>query len=205
MYTRPAMPGARDNAMPSSPSPTDQHQPDDNHELHWGDPATTGEPKLEKLSGAVVTTRFGISLSIVGVALSCFAMLIYCLVVLGRTVYHAFFETSYDMDGAKHLAVELIELTDFFLLGMVLYVVALGMFQLFINPDIPVPDWMRVGSLNDLKSQVINVVVVLLVVTFLASVITWNGDQSVIYFGAALAFVIIAVSVYTYVHNKTEH
>ena len=58
---------------------------------------------------------------------------------------------------------------------------------------------------DDLKSQIINVVVVLLVVTFLASVITWNGDESVIYFGGALGFVIISVSVYTLIHNRAEH
>ena len=150
-------------------------------------------------------TRFGIALSILGMAISCFVLLVYCLVVLAKTISHAFTETSFNIDGAEHLAVELIELTDFFLLGMVLYVVALGMYQLFIKPDIPVPDWMRVSSLNDLKSQIINVVVVLLVVTFLATVITWNGDQNVIYFGGALGIVIVSVSVYTLIHNRAEH
>ena len=189
----------------TDPSHPPAAQPDENHQLHWGDPPMEEEDHLSRLSTTVVTSRFGIALSIIGVAISCFAMLVYCLVVLAKTIYHAFAETSFDMDGAKHLAVELIELTDFFLLGMVLYVVALGMYQLFINPNIPVPDWMRVGSLNDLKSQIINVVVVLLVVTFLASVINWNGDRNVIYFGAALSMVIVAVSVYTLIHGRDEH
>ncbi len=180
-------------------------QPGANEILHWGAPTAADDSVLGLFSRIVVMTRFGITVSIVGVAISCFALLTYCFIVLARTIYHAFTDTAFDLDGAEHLAVELIELTDFFLLGMVLYVVALGMFQLFIKPDIPVPGWMRVSSLNDLKSQIINVVVVLLVVTFLASVITWNGDESVIYFGGALGFVIISVSVYTLIHNRAEH
>ena len=180
-------------------------EPGERETLHWGDADASTTPPPGAVSRIVVMTRFGISLSVVGVAISCFALLIYCLIVLARTIYHAFTDTSFDIDGAEHLAVELIELTDFFLLGMVLYVVALGMYQLFINPDIPVPGWMRVNSLNDLKSQILNVVVVLLVVTFLASVITWNGDDSVIYFGGAVGIVIISVSVYTLIHNRAEH
>lgn len=179
--------------------------PDADETLHWGAPNASDDTMLGHFSRIVLLTRFGISLSIVGVAISCFVLLIYCLIVLARTIYHAFTDTGFDLEGAEHLAVELIELTDFFLLGMVLYVVALGMYQLFIKPDIPVPGWMRVSSLNDLKSQIINVVVVLLVVTFLASVITWNGDDSVIYFGGALGIVIISVSVYTLIHNRAEH
>lgn len=179
--------------------------PDADETLNWGAPSAADDSVLGLFSRIVVMTRFGITVSIVGVAISCFALLIYCFIVLARTIYHAFTDTAFDLDGAEYLAVELIELTDFFLLGMVLYVVAIGMFQLFIKPDIPVPGWMRVNSLNDLKSQIINVVVVLLVVTFLASVITWNGDDSVIYFGGALGIVIISVSVYTLIHNRAEH
>jgi uncharacterized membrane protein YqhA len=180
------------------PSPPDRNapQPDEDHELRWADHSQESPAAFHKLSGLVVTSRFGIVLSILGVAISCFVMLIYCLVVLGKTIYHAFAETSFDMNGAKHLAVELIELTDFFLLGMVLYVVSIGMYQLFINPDVPVPGWMHVNSLNDLKTQFLNVIVVLLAVTFLGSII---------YSGGALSAIIIALSLYAFMHGRDEH
>lgn len=152
-------------------------------------------------SRIVVMSRFGILLSIVGVAISAFVLLIYCLVVLVGSILNAFTDTSFDVDGARHLAVELIELTDFFLLGMVLYVVSIGMYQLFVDPDLPVAGWMRVTSLDDLKTHILNVIVVLLVVTFLASAITWTGGQDIIYLGAVVSAVILAVSLYTFVHR----
>lgn len=141
-------------------------------------------------SRLVVTTRFGILFSIVGVAISGFVLLVHGLMVMARSILEAFTEASFDMDGARHLAVELIELTDFFLLGMVLYVVSIDMFQLFVDPDLPMAGWRRVTSLDDLKTQILNVIVVLLVVTFLASGITWSGGRDVVYFGAAVSAVI---------------
>jgi uncharacterized membrane protein YqhA len=138
------------------------------------------------------------------VALACFSLLAYSLVVLVKAVYQAFSEATFNIDGVKHFAVDLIELTDFFLLGTVLYVVAIGMYQLFIDPAIPVPAWMRVNNLNELKSQIINVIIVLLAVTFLGDVVDWDGETDVVYLGGALSAVIVALSLYTFVH-RDEH
>ena len=182
------------NHQPAEPAERDQTR-------QWGATGRLSGP-LDVPSRLVVTTRYGIVLSIAGVAISSLVLLVYCLLVMARTIIDAFTETPIDMDGARHLAVELIELTDFFLLGMVLYVVAIGMYQLFVDPDLPVAGWMRVRSLDDLKTQILNVIVVLLVVTFLATAITWSGGRDVIYFGAAVSAVILSVSIYTFVHRR---
>ena len=68
----------------------------------------------------------------------------------------------YQLEGVKHLAVELIELTDFFLLGMVLYVVGFGMYELFIDPNVEAARGCGSPVLDELKSQIVNVIVVLL-------------------------------------------
>ena len=44
------------------------------------------------------------------------------------------------------------------LLGTVLYIVSLGLYQLFIDHSLPVPRWLRVDDLADLKRDLINVV-----------------------------------------------
>jgi uncharacterized membrane protein YqhA len=158
-------------------------------------------PKLAVLAG---TSRFGIALAIVGVTIASLAMFLFSMAVLVKAIYHAFVESSYDLSAAQHLAVELIEMTDMFLLGMVLYVVAIGMYQLFIDDQLPVPGWMQVHSLNQLKTQIINVVVVLLVVTFLGDAIIWEDGVEILYFGGAVATVVIAVSVFSWVHAKID-
>lgn len=170
-----------------------------------GSSQSADEPPDPGFGRFVSMTRFSIGLAIFGVFVSSFGLLAYCLVVLAKAIAHAFFETSYDVAGAQHLAVELIELADFFLLGMVLYVLAVGMFQLFINPDIPIPAWMRVDSLDALKAQIVNVVVVLLAVTFLAWATEWEGERNLIYLGAAIGIVIVALGLFTWVHDRGRH
>ena len=67
---------------------------------------------------------------------------------------------NFDPDnlGGRHidrLAVELIEITDIILLGTVLYIVALGLYQLFIDQKLALPRWLKVNDLTDLKRDLI--------------------------------------------------
>jgi uncharacterized membrane protein YqhA len=154
---------------------------------------------------AIGASRFIILLAIAGTVISSFSMLMFSLIVVMKTIWQSFRGAEFDVDHAKHLAVELIEMTDFFLLGMVLYVVGVGMYQLFIDANIPVPAWMQVDSLSDLKSQLINVIVVVLAVSFLAEAVSWTSDRSILYFGVSIAVVIIAMAGYNLMHHQMLH
>jgi uncharacterized membrane protein YqhA len=158
-----------------------------------------------RIEGVIGASRTIIVFAIVGTTLGALSMLVYGLIVVLKTIWHAFTETDFDIDGAKHLAVELIEMTDFFLFGMVLYVVAIGMYQLFINPYVDIPEWMRVGNLTELKTQLINVIVLLLAVSFLAIAVTWTSDRSILYFGIAISVVILALAGFNLVHDRAAH
>lgn len=158
----------------------------------------------DRLAAIVGPSRFWIALSILGVGLSSIAMLIFALNVVVRTIFHAFAEAAFDVDGAKHLAVDLIEMTDLFLLGMVLYVVAIGMYQLFIDDKIAIPAWMRVSNLDELKAHLVNVIIVLLAVSFVAEAVDWAGETSIVYFGATVSGVIVSLGVYNLMHHHTE-
>jgi uncharacterized membrane protein YqhA len=85
---------------------------------------------------------------------------------------------------------------------MVLEVVAIGMYQLFINATVAVPDWMRVTSLGDLKAQLLNVVVVLLAVTFLAVAVSWTAGRDILYFGTAIGGVMVALAGYNIAQHR---
>jgi uncharacterized membrane protein YqhA len=100
------------------------------------------------------------------------------------------------------LGVELIEIIDVILLGTVLYIVALGLYQLFIDRHLPLPHWLKVGDLTDLKRDLIGVVVVLLGVSFLGEVVNWEGDANVLPLGAGVAFVIAALGLILWITPK---
>lgn len=95
----------------------------------------------------------------------------------------------------KKLAVlEFIELADVFLLATVLYIMALGLFELFIDDRLPVPHWLEIHTLDDLKEKLVGVVVVVLAVSFLGKVIEAQSARDLMELGVGVAAVIAALS-----------
>jgi uncharacterized membrane protein YqhA len=67
----------------------------------------------------------------------------------GDAIQHEF-----GADGAKHVSVEVIILVDLFPLGTVLYVVAVGLYQLFINSNLRTPSWLKITDLSPSHRQI---------------------------------------------------
>ncbi|MGC4190924.1 MAG: YqhA family protein [Thermomicrobiales bacterium] len=172
------------------------------------DPSLLPDPRdqrpYQRLSRLVSAGRIWIFIAILGVSISSVIMLIYALLALLDIIYDAFVDHDLDVHGANSLAVNLIELTDIFLLGMVLYVVALGMYQLFIDRWIPVPSWMRVENLQQLKSHLISVIVVLMAVSFLADLVEFESGKDILFEGAAIALVAASLSLFTWITHRTH-
>jgi uncharacterized membrane protein YqhA len=87
-----------------------------------------------------------------------------------------------------------IEVADIFLLAVVLYIMALGLYELFIDPNLPLPEWLVVRSLEDLKEKLIGVVVVVLAIFFLGRVIESENPLELLYLGIGVAAVIASLA-----------
>ncbi len=87
-----------------------------------------------------------------------------------------------------------LETADLFLLAVALYLIALGLYDLFIDPDIQMPEWLTIRDLSDLKKKLVEVVVMILAVVFLGKVVNWEGGIEVFYLGAGIALVIGALT-----------
>jgi uncharacterized membrane protein YqhA len=150
----------------------------------------------------VASSRMFIALAAAGSFLSAMTLLVYGFLAVVEIVWDTIWKHEVSSSGSKDLAVEFIELTDVFLLGTVLYIVALGLYDLFVDATLPVPDWLHIRDLNDLKSKLIQVIVVLLGVTFLGRAVNWAGEENILEFGIAIALVIAALAVTTVVQRK---
>jgi uncharacterized membrane protein YqhA len=95
----------------------------------------------------------------------------------------------------KTLIAETIALIDMFLLGTVLFIVAAGLYQLFIDARTALPGWLRIRTLDDLKSLLTGVIIVALLVTFLGSAVSWKVGTDILYFGLAVAAVVLAANI----------
>jgi uncharacterized membrane protein YqhA len=100
--------------------------------------------------------------------------------------------------GAKVLALSLIEVTDVFLIGIVLFIIALGLYALFVDDTLPLPPWLEIHDLDDLKAKLISVVVAVLAVLFLGEVVKWDGERPLLGFGAGIALVIAALTLFLF-------
>ncbi len=93
----------------------------------------------------------------------------------------------------KHLFTA-IEIVDIFLLATVVQVVSLGLYQLYYNSDISVPNWLVVRSLDELKSKLISVVITMLGIAYLGQVLIWEGATAILHLGGGIALIIVALS-----------
>ena len=149
-----------------------------------------------KFRNIFAASRFIIVFAVVGSFVGSAILLVIATITLFSIAWNEIANFDLDNLGEHHidrLAVSLIEITDIILLGTVLYIVALGLYQLFIDQNLALPRWLKVNDLNDLKRDLIAVVVVLLGVSFLGEVVNWEGDNDLLPLGAGIALVIAAL------------
>lgn len=105
---------------------------------------------------------------------------------------------------AKSLLLSCIEITDIFLLATVLYITALGLYELFIDDRTPVPHWLVIHPLDDLKDKLIGVVIVVIGVGFLGQFTTWNGETNLLISGGGAGIVIVALTYFLIQKSKKD-
>lgn len=85
-----------------------------------------------------------------------------------QLVVRPLYNPDFAIKEAKDFAVGAITVIDFFLLATVFYIVALGLYSLFIDDDLPMPDWLHIHDFDDVKGSLIGVIIVALGVFFSA-------------------------------------
>ena len=150
-------------------------------------------------------SHYLILLPVFGALLGAVVIFVYDIITTVVLTVQVFTAGAYNETGLKDVAVAFIKLLDLFLLGTVLYIVALGLYELFIDPQIPMPAWLHIDSINTLKEKLLTVVAVLLVVSFLGVATEWKEGTDIFYYGGAIALVVAAVALLLYVQNRTHH
>jgi uncharacterized membrane protein YqhA len=126
---------------------------------------------------------------------------------------HSTLEAFHEVTSAKDtmpsnvILVYLISSIDEFLLGIILIIISLGIYELFIskidvleNEQIPYPNWLTFRSLEDLKGVLTKVIIIILMVYFFKSVVVMKFDTplSILY----LAVGIILIALANYISHK---
>jgi len=139
-------------------------------------------------------SRYLILIAILGSFVAATVLILYGGYNTIRLVIEAFSFLSGDPDELKNVAVKFIGIVDVFLLGTIFYIIALGLYELFIDDQVKVPAWLEIHSLDDLKEKLIGVVIIVLGVFFLEKVVTWKDELDLLPLGVSIALVIAALS-----------
>lgn len=149
---------------------------------------------MQLMRHVLSSSRYIVLIPVFGTLIASVALLLYEAAVVIVAVVDAAWQHSASPKDAKALAVGLIEAVDVFLIAIALYIISLGLYTLFVDDTLQLPRWLEISDLDDLKSNLVSVVIVVLAVLFLREAITQDTGYDLLSFGAALSLVIVAVT-----------
>ncbi len=150
----------------------------------------------------LASSRYVALIAVVGSLVGSVALLVYEAFVIIEAVIETASSDSLSPKIAKVLAVGLIEALDIFLIAIVAQIIGLGLYVLFIDETLPLPAWLKISNLDDLKSHLVSSVIAVLAVLFMREAVAWDGERDLLGFGVALALVIAVLTLYLMVKGK---
>jgi len=156
------------------------------------EPTEERRPPSELIGRMVASSRFFVLIATLSLFLAFMAVMVSTIITTVLTILHAIGGslTQNEMIG------KLIKQADYALLATVLYVLALGLYSLFVDDRVPMPAWLRIHDLGHLKELLAGVVVVAIAVIFLGQALTWDGVTDLLAPGLASAAVIAALALF---------
>ena len=165
-------------------------------------PAPRRHSLLMRLLGA---SRLIMILAVVGGFLGAFLLLVVVTWELVAEIWEAVI--VHGTLRSAELKLVLIESMDTYLVATVLFLISIGLYQLFIDSEIPLPAWLQTRSVDDLEKRLSGMVVTVLSVIFLTQAVQWQSGQDILWYGLAIGAVIAGVSFFLYQeaqHHKHE-
>jgi len=142
-------------------------------------------------------TRFLVILPIIGLALAAGVFFVFggfnLIKLIVEGVIGLFVHTAVESHAEEvPFIIEVVEFVHIFLIGTVLYITAVGLYQLFID-EVEFHGWLKIDSTEELEMNLIGVTVVVLAVNFLT--VVYTQDASILLeYGAGIALPIAALA-----------
>lgn len=139
-------------------------------------------------------------LAVIGIITLAIGVYFYSFYEIGQVIKTIVFEKP----GEGEVILKSLKAIDSVLIGVVFFIIGLGLFELFIGPIDNLPEWFHIKNIDQLKTMLIKVIVVVMGVSFTGRIVTWNGSSDLLNYGVGLAAVVFALSFFLQVKNKEE-
>ena len=143
-------------------------------------------------------TRYAVFIPAIASIIGALLLMLQGSIEMGIVVYKAIV-SDYVL---KESIVDVLTAVDAILLGTVLLVIGYGLYELFIDSEIPVPAWLRVRDLDDLKSKLIGVVVAIIAVVFVGVFVDVNRADEVMAYGIGSGALVVALAAFAWASRK---
>ena len=148
-----------------------------------------------------------IELSRFAVAVPAVTSIIASFVLMAIGVWEVVMTIVHLLDSSvsvKLTVVAILTAVDTFLLATVLLVIGYGLYELFVDSEVTLPQWLQIRSLDDLKTKLIGVTVAILGVVFLGALVDRRDANSVMFIGVGVGAVIIGLATFTFAAKRKE-
>ena len=146
----------------------------------------------------LISTRYFILLPVIGLALAAITLFVVGGIELISVFVKLFGEVIggglHSAEGQPPVIIEVVEFVHIFLVGTVLYITAIGLYQLFIH-EIEFRSWLQVDNVEELETNLISMLVVVLAVDFLGKVLV-GQTENLLQYGAGIALPIAALGIF---------
>src|SRR5262249_59992325 len=138
-------------------------------------------------------SRHIIVISVLGCLVMFGGVTIFGAVAVGQAIVEMT-QVGTSVTGVATVTVHVFKILDVFLMGAILYIVALGLGALFLDTKSALPAWFEVHELQDLKIILSQSVIVVMLVTFLGDVLEWEQGSDIAFVGGGIALVVAALA-----------
>jgi uncharacterized membrane protein YqhA len=131
------------------------------------------------------STRFLVFLAVVGVLATAVVTYGWAIAITVEFVVDLLRTNAWEEGDT---IVELLEVLDLYLIGTVLLITAVGLYELFVG-EVSLPEWLVIRTLSDLKTKIVEVLVLVIGIKFLEKLVRVKDPQDVLWYGLGSAAV----------------
>ncbi len=135
-------------------------------------------------------SRFVVFIAVAGSLIATLTLLVLGIYDIGEILL----KIPKGLVDSKTVVLKFIEIVDSFLLATVFLIISVGLYELFIDSSLNLPEWLDIKTLDDLKAKLVGVVIIVLAVIFLGNTARWSGGTEILFLGGGIAAVIIALT-----------
>jgi uncharacterized membrane protein YqhA len=146
------------------------------------------------LKNALIKSRHLTYIAVIFILVCALSLYLLTTIAALITIYKAIISDGWDVYFINEVAASFLKVVDFFLLAIGLHIIAVGVYKLFVDDTIKLPQAMDSKSFVHLKITLVKLATIVLLLDFVEQALTATPSRELMEVGIAIAVVLAGVS-----------